>query len=84
MFDSLQHIRYCVKGNELVAHYCETRRRRMFAPYCNRHGSRVLLPTSAITALVRGMDGIEAEFICHCGARGVWRADELATVGSPR
>jgi hypothetical protein len=43
----------------------------MFAPYCNRHGPRVLLPTSAITALVRGMDGIEAEFICHCGARGV-------------
>lgn len=56
----------------------------MFAPYCTRHGSRVLLPTSAITALVRGMDGIEAEFICHCGARGVWKADELAGVGSSR
>jgi hypothetical protein len=55
----------------------------MFAPYCNRHGSRVLLPTSAITALVRGMDGIEAEFICHCGARGVWKANELSTTVPP-
>ena len=56
----------------------------MFAPYCTSHGSRVLLPTSAITALVRGMDGIEAQFICHCGARGVWKAYELSTSSSPR
>lgn len=55
----------------------------MFAPYCNRHGSRVLLPTSAITALVRRTNGLEAEFLCHCGAHGVWRADELMTAASP-
>lgn len=56
----------------------------MFAPYCNRHGSRVLLPTSAITALVRGPNGIEARFVCHCGAQGVWIADALSISGSPR
>lgn len=75
---------YSVMSDERVAHYSENEEKTMFAPYCNRHGSRVLLPTSAITALVRGMDGIEAEFICHCGARGVWKADELVAAGSTR
>ena len=44
----------------------------MFAPYCSRHGSRVLLPTSSITALERENGGLVAHFVCHCGASGVW------------
>ena len=46
----------------------------MFAPYCTRHGSRVLLPNSAITALYRTDDGLVAHFTCHCGEPGTWRA----------
>lgn len=46
----------------------------MFAPYCKRHGSRVLLPTSAITALVSTDEGMMAHFTCICGQTGVWRA----------
>lgn len=47
----------------------------MFAPYCTEHGSRVLLPNSAITALVRGGEGggLIAYFTCHCGQRGIWK-----------
>lgn len=46
----------------------------MFAPHCDTHGTRVLLPMSAITALMRGTDGLQVEFTCHCGTRGVWRS----------
>lgn len=46
----------------------------MFAPYCESHESRILLPTSAITALVSTEDGIIAHFTCTCGAPGTWSA----------
>lgn len=46
----------------------------MFAPYCETHGSRVLLPMSAIEALVQGTNGLEAHFRCSCGSSGVWVA----------
>jgi hypothetical protein len=48
----------------------------MFAPYCEAHGSRILLPTSAITALVSTEQGIVAHFTCTCGQTGIWRASE--------
>lgn len=46
----------------------------MFAPYCEAHRSRVLLPTSAITALVSTEKGIVAHFRCICGREGTWNA----------
>lgn len=46
----------------------------MFAPYCETHGSRVLLPTTAITAIEQTDDGLVARFICDCGRAGVWRS----------
>lgn len=47
----------------------------MFAAYCSHHASRVLLPHSAITALVRSEKrGLIAHFVCHCGQSGVWEA----------
>lgn len=55
----------------------------MFAPYCRHHGARVLLPMSAITALIRGPGGLEVHFVCHCGTVGVWRSgDDVAAVAS--
>jgi hypothetical protein len=44
----------------------------MFAPYCERHGSRILLTTESITALVSTDHGIVVHFVCSCGASGVW------------
>lgn len=44
----------------------------MFAPYCARHGSRVLLTTRNITALVATENGLQAHYRCSCGLRGVW------------
>lgn len=44
----------------------------MFAPYCQRHGSRVLLSTESITALVPTDHGILTYFTCSCGTSGVW------------
>ena len=49
----------------------------MFAPYCEQHGSRVLLPTTAIEALVRDENGLHAEFLCICGAHGVWAPERV-------
>ena len=46
----------------------------MFAPYCEAHESRILLPASAITALVSTENGIIARFTCSCGTPGTWRA----------
>ena len=47
----------------------------MFAPYCESHGSQVLLPTEAITDLVSTPSGMMAHFVCHCGTAGVWRPE---------
>jgi len=44
----------------------------MFAPYCEYHGSRVLLPTSAITALMHSKEGMIVDFVCSCGTPGTW------------
>jgi hypothetical protein len=44
----------------------------MFAPYCETHGSRVLLSTDNITAMVQGESGLIAHFTCICGATGTW------------
>ena len=53
----------------------------MFAPYCSYHASRVLLPNSAITALVRSEEGgLIAHFVCHCGQSGVWKARDAANL----
>jgi hypothetical protein len=49
----------------------------MFSAYCETHGSEVLLPVRAITSLTRTDDGIIAEFICHCGTRGIWSVRSL-------
>ena len=46
----------------------------MFAPYCDGHCSRVLLPMSAITALEHSEEGLRARFICTCGREGVWQS----------
>jgi hypothetical protein len=46
----------------------------MFAPYCERHESRILLPTTAIKALESTDGGIVVHFECSCGQRGVWKA----------
>jgi hypothetical protein len=48
----------------------------MFAPYCERHGSRVLLPTTAIRALESTENGMIVRFECICGQIGTWRAGE--------
>jgi hypothetical protein len=48
----------------------------MFAPYCETHRSRVLLPTTAITALEHTEDGMVARFVCSCGQVGVWHAGQ--------
>lgn len=48
----------------------------MFAPYCERHGSRVLLPTTAIRALESTDNGLIVQFECICGLVGTWRAGE--------
>ena len=48
----------------------------MFAPYCEKHGSRVLLPTTAIKAIHSTADGIIVHYECICGHFGVWRAGE--------
>ena len=45
----------------------------MFAPYCERHGSRVLLSTSDIVAISHDDRGLFAEFVCTCGYHGTWR-----------
>ena len=47
----------------------------MFAAYCDRHETRVLLPTEAITDLVSTPTGMIAHFTCHCGSAGVWRPE---------
>lgn len=52
----------------------------MFAPYCESHGSRVLLTTESITALVSTDQGIVVHFVCSCGASGVWSADLESSV----
>ncbi|HJQ77452.1 MAG TPA: hypothetical protein VJ948_09360 [Acidimicrobiia bacterium] len=46
----------------------------MFAPYCEAHGSRVLLSMSSITAIETGEDGLVAHFVCSCGTEGTWVA----------
>jgi hypothetical protein len=54
----------------------------MFAPFCYRHGSRVLLSTTAITALIPTDCGLVAHFTCTCGETGIWQAAEQRAVGS--
>lgn len=51
----------------------------MFAPYCERHGSRILLSTTAITALESTANGIVARFECSCGQVGIWRSWQSAS-----
>jgi hypothetical protein len=46
----------------------------MFAPYCERHGSRVLLPTTAIQALESTETGMVVQFQCICGQIGLWKS----------
>lgn len=48
----------------------------MFAPFCEKHGSTVLLPMSAITALENKPDGLVAHFTCYCGNKGTWCGHE--------
>lgn len=45
----------------------------MFAPYCETHGSRVLLPVSNISAIARDGEGLIAWYSCTCGYAGTWR-----------
>lgn len=46
----------------------------MFAPYCEAHGSRVLLSMNSITSIEHGEGGLIAHFVCTCGAAGTWEA----------
>ncbi|MFZ0014454.1 MAG: hypothetical protein WAL25_10115 [Acidimicrobiia bacterium] len=50
----------------------------MFAPYCEAHRSVVLLPTSSITAMTRGRQGLVVEFTCDCGQVGTWTGPSQA------
>lgn len=52
----------------------------MFAPYCERHGSKVLLPLDAIGGLASDDDGMVVAFTCTCGHRGVWRPSQVVAV----
>lgn len=45
----------------------------MFAPYCKTHDSRVLLPISSISTIVKEDESLVAWFSCTCGATGTWR-----------
>lgn len=47
----------------------------MFAPYCPRHHSRVLLFAENIESLNRSESGFEVHFRCTCGYRGTWIPD---------
>lgn len=48
------------------------RRTLMFAPYCPRHDSRILLFTENIDAIEKGEAGLTIRFHCTCGYRGIW------------
>jgi hypothetical protein len=52
----------------------------MFDPYCNRHGSRVLLSNRRIRSIVNDGDGVAVHFVCTCGASGVWRTGRRRAV----
>lgn len=43
----------------------------MFAPFCERHGARVLLTAHEITGMVRTPLGWEVSYRCYCGDEGV-------------
>ena len=43
----------------------------MFDVFCRRHGSRVLLSTGNIEALLNQPDGVELHWHCWCGEHGV-------------
>lgn len=45
----------------------------MFDVYCPGHGSRVILFTRDIEAVLNSPEGIEVHYRCPCGHRGVWR-----------
>lgn len=42
----------------------------MFAPFCERHGARVLLTTHEITGMTRTPLGWEVAYRCYCGSEG--------------
>ena len=42
----------------------------MIAPYCERHGRRVLLSESDIVSVINASDGIVVSWQCFCGHRG--------------
>jgi hypothetical protein len=45
----------------------------MFAVYCPRHRSQVLLGPRSIQSLVNTPDGVVMQWECHCGAVGTMR-----------
>jgi hypothetical protein len=45
----------------------------MFAVYCPRHRSRVLLGHGAIQSVTNTADGVVVRWECHCGAVGTMR-----------
>lgn len=49
----------------------------MFAPYCERHGSKILLSLDSIDGMANDDDGMFVAFTCTCGHRGVWRPTQL-------
>lgn len=53
----------------------------MFAPYCDAHHSRVLLPTSSISSIARGEHGLVVQFTCSCGTTGTWTAPQRQHMG---
>ena len=50
----------------------------MFAVWCEKHGSRVLLSSSSILSLANGPKGPALRWRCTCGHEGVWWAWESA------
>ena len=45
----------------------------MFAVYCPRHRSQVLLGHSSIQSVVNTRDGVVMHWECYCGAVGTMR-----------
>lgn len=48
----------------------------MFDVYCPDHGSRVLLFSGDIEAMLNTQEGVEVHYRCPCGYRGVWHTGQ--------
>lgn len=56
----------------------------MFDVYCPDHGSRVLLFSRDIEAVLNTCEGIEVHYRCFCGHRGVWLTGRVSEEAEER